>query len=126
MGDLPAAGRFWILTDRADSNAEAALSAFEDRWGNNLSEKLKMIPFRGSLEAYPPTAQKRIRPLLEQARAAEIEWPRPPKAHSGEPVFDDPDSPIHRLIFMVLVVLGPGLWLLGVAAAIHLLITWSF
>jgi hypothetical protein len=127
MGDLPAAGRFWILTDRADPNVDVAISALEERWGGNLGEKLKMIPFKESLEAYPPMAQKRIRPLLDQARAAGIEWPRQSEACPGEADFDDSGSPIRDgLIFAFLAVLGPGLWLFGVAAAIYLLINWIF
>lgn len=129
MGDLPNAGRFWLLTSRKDNAADTALSAFEERWGGNLGEKLKMVPIDGSIEDYPPLAQDRIRRLQDAARRADIEWPRAsrPQASVDESLAVDDGMLVREwLLGAVLVIIGPGLWLLGIAAAIYLLINWQW
>lgn len=60
MGDQPAAGRFWFLTERSGNEVEDAMAAFEERWGGNLGEKLKVVPFNGRVEDYPPAAREQV------------------------------------------------------------------
>jgi tetratricopeptide (TPR) repeat protein len=81
MGDLPHAGRLWILTDREGTKADAALSAFEERWGGNPGEKLKMVPFNGTINDYPSPARERIGALQDEAHRNGIEWP--PEKHQS-------------------------------------------
>lgn len=121
MGDWPAAGRFRFLTDRSGREMEQAMAAFEERWGGDVGEKLKVVPFGGTVEDYPPAAQERLRSLGEQARSRGIEWPRAKTADEQESS-DDSIGPNGWLIAALLAVLGPGLWLLGVAAAVYLLV----
>lgn len=125
MGDLPNAGRFWLLTGRKDEAVELALASFEERWGGSLGEKLKMVPIDGSCEGYPAPAQERIHSLYEAARRAGIEWPEPNRrsgADEEDATADESMSAGGWLIGVVLVVVGPGLWLLGIAAAIYLVL----
>lgn len=120
MGDHPSAGRFWLLTERSGPEVELALQAFEERWGSNLGEKLKMVPAREPFDAYPPSVRARIDAFAQQAREAGIEWP------PGERTDIEPDGLVARdwIVLAAFALLGPGLWLLGIAVAIYLLIGW--
>lgn len=125
MGDLPNAGRFWLLTGREDDAVELALSSFEERWGGNLGEKLKMVPIAAGFEEYPAPAQRRLLRLQGAARRAGIRWPRPGrrKGHvEDDATADSAMSASDWLTAAVLLIAGPGLWLLGIAAAIYLLL----
>ena len=123
MGDQPAAGRFWFLTERGRSDMEEAMASFEERWGSNLGEKLKVVPFNGSAADYPPAARERLLSLEEQARRGGLEWPRAKVVEERESS-DDPMGLVAWMMVVLLVVVGPGLWLLGIAAALYLLTGW--
>lgn len=125
MKDLPNAGRFWLLTDRSDPATQTALAEFEARWGGNLGEKLKMVPLGGPIDGYPPVARERLSVLREQARAADIEWPPPPQHEHASDAEDDEGIPVRQWpIVALLVIVGPGLWLLGIVAVIYMVVTW--
>ncbi len=83
MGDLPAAGRFWLVSTRVGADVDAALAAFEERWGSNLGEKLKQVPMRGAVEDYPPPARDRLRELADEAPAAGLVWPSSPRSRAS-------------------------------------------
>lgn len=123
MGDQPAAGRFWFLTERSGSEVEEAMAAFEERWGGNLGEKLKVVPFNGKVEDYPPAARERLRALGERARHGGVEWPRAETVEEHKSS-DDSIGLGGWMVGALLAVLGPGLWLLGIAAAVDLLAEW--
>ena len=59
MGDLPAAGRYWVLTDRQGDDVDAALEALHERFGEGVS-LAKAIPIRAPLALYPPIVQERL------------------------------------------------------------------
>jgi hypothetical protein len=122
MGDHPNAGRFWFVTERSGPEAELAAGAFEDRWGKQLGEKLKMVPITEPLEAYPEVARERIAELIVEARRAGIDWP-PRGPHELEQA-ETMRRGVGWIIGTLLVMLGPGLWLLGIAAAIYLVVNW--
>ncbi len=65
MGDLPAAGLAWFLTDGRDPRREAAQAAMRERFGGgtNLANRLKV---RAEIEAFPPAVQARLRALQEE------------------------------------------------------------
>lgn len=65
MGDLPNAGRFWFLTDKAGPEAEKAREALYERYP--FPELLRHIPARAPAERYPAQVQARIEELKEQA-----------------------------------------------------------
>jgi hypothetical protein len=101
----------------------ARLSAFEERWGGNLGKKLKVVPFNGEVEDYRPAARERLRVLGELARHGGVEWPRTEivEEHKSS---DDSIGLGGWMVGALLAVLGPGLWLLGIAAAVYLLAEW--
>ena len=59
MGDLPAAGRYWVLTDRQGDDVDAALEALHERFGEGVS-LAQAIPIRAPLALYPPIVQERL------------------------------------------------------------------
>jgi uncharacterized protein DUF6584 len=115
MGDLPMAGRFWILTDRSGPDAEAAAAALEERWGGSPRELVRMLP-RGPLDEYPAPARERIAALRARARVG----PDGEAPETDEEPIPAPSS--ERLWLAAFALLGPGLWLLGVGTAIYLLV----
>jgi len=120
MGDLPQAGRYWILTERTGPDVDEALAAFEERWGRDVGEKLKMVPYREPAEDYPPPARERIAALAEQAQAAGITWP----PSDGDDRSSEVDGASGWLSCLIFAVVGPGIWVLGLAAAIYLIVRW--
>lgn len=122
MGDRPSAGRHWILTARTGADVDAAIEAFEDRWGADLAEKLRMVPLRSPPADFSGLARERIAALEAEAGSAGIEWPRTAGAAGHDDDWEG--EPMRRWDWIWLVAalaLGPGLWLLGVAAAIVLI-----
>ncbi len=67
MGDLPAAGRHWFLTERSGPDVDRAREALEERYGNDPALILESIPLGGELERYPALVRSRIDELVEQA-----------------------------------------------------------
>ena len=65
MGDLPAAGLAWFLTDGGDPRREAAHDAMRERYGTgtNLAYRLKV---RADIEEFPPAVQVHLRALQEE------------------------------------------------------------
>ena len=67
MGDLPAAGRLWFLTERSGHEAESARAALQERYGDDPALILESIPFSGDLERYPVFVRSRLDELVTQA-----------------------------------------------------------
>lgn len=115
MGDAPNAGRYWFLTEKRGPDVEDALAALHERYP--FPELLKHVPARAPAERYPPQVQRRIEELKRKAAESELGWTSgqvthaPPPATEGMGVRD-------ALVIVTLVVLGPGIWLLGIAAVI--------
>ncbi|MDQ2723118.1 MAG: hypothetical protein M3Y19_07455 [Actinomycetota bacterium] len=78
MGDLPAAGAAWFLSNRADDDpatatARAALRArFRAPIGIGRS-----LPLRARFEDYPPRARLRLEQLGADIKASGQDWPYP-------------------------------------------------
>lgn len=119
MGDLPNAGRYWFLTDRNDSQTEEAQAALHDRYP--FPELLRHIPARAPAEDYPPQVQVRIEELKTRADRGGAGWKPgqgthiPPPKTAGANLGD-------VVMIAIFLILGPGLWLLGIGAAIWLIV----
>lgn len=122
MGDLPNAGRYWFLTEREGPEADAALAALHERYP--FPDLLSQIPARARSEQYPATVQTRLRELHERAAQSGIKWdPRGRVKFPYSPHSDSRTAKVRDAIVVALfVVLGPGVWLLGIAAAIALML----
>jgi hypothetical protein len=73
MGDPPAAGRAWLLTERDDAEARAAIEAFEARFGS-VAARIQVLKVRAPLEAWPPRVQERLRALEGEGKDEKIRW----------------------------------------------------
>jgi hypothetical protein len=126
MGDLPAAGRFWLPTARTGPEIDAALAAFEERWGSSPGEMLKLVPLCGDVDDYPESARPRLQALGERGGRAGLEWQQRernrPNWGDVEELEDTGVGVGGWLALALLAVLGPGLWLLGIAAGVYLLV----
>jgi hypothetical protein len=111
------------LTERSGSEMEEAMAGFEERWGGNLGEKLKVVPLNGKVEDDPPAARERLRALGEWARRGGL-------SGRGRRLSRSRNRAMIRLVLVggswerYWPSLGPGLWLLGIAAAVYLLAEW--
>lgn len=123
MGDQPAAGRYWFLTERRGSEMAEAMAAFEERWGSNLGEKLKLLSFAAGPEEYPLAARERLHSLEEEARRSGVRL-RGENAVDVLQPSEESTSPGEWMGMALVLILGPGLWLLGIAAAVYLLAGW--
>lgn len=110
MGDLPAAGRYWYLTDRDDDAAEAARAAFATRWGDDASQA-RQLPLYAPLSSYPAAVRERIAHLV----------PSLPR-RSGRVVEGAPGdrSPRWRVVAVgvTTLVLTVGVWVVGIVALV--------
>ncbi|MBN1209678.1 MAG: hypothetical protein JXB05_32820 [Myxococcaceae bacterium] len=74
MGDLPEAGRFWLLSDAEGEHVERAVRIFTEVHRGTPQQLVAQLPRRtrlASLDAYPPSAQRRIQALGLAAPLAE-------------------------------------------------------
>ncbi|HVM16514.1 MAG TPA: DUF6584 family protein [Gaiellaceae bacterium] len=76
MGDVPAAGRHWFLTERSDAQAEEAIAAMRERHPTP-SALFAALPVKAPLEAYPPAVRERLEEIL---RDDDVRWAAPRKA----------------------------------------------
>jgi hypothetical protein len=121
MGDQPGAGRFWTLTPRDDPDARAARAALEQRYRRSLPGLLQAIPARAPLESYPPVVQERLRGLARRAEAEGLRWAPGPAA--PPPELPEPEGyGAFALFGFIVVLLGVGIWLLGLATLVYLLV----
>ena len=64
MGQLPAAGRHWWLTERDDEKAATARAAFYERFGHRAHEVLRALPRPAKPEHYPVSVRGRLEELV--------------------------------------------------------------
>lgn len=67
MGDLPAAGAAWWLTERTGPDVDAALAALRERAGDDPEQLLRMIKPGRPATRYPEPVVARIRALVDEA-----------------------------------------------------------
>ena len=115
MGDLPNAGRYWFLTEKGGAEVEQALAALNER--HPFPDLLNQVPARAPAEQYPPEVQRRLAELKRKASDGGVRWTTgqvtdaPPPKTGGVAASD-------VLVVGAFFILGPGLWLLGIVAAI--------
>lgn len=78
MGDLPAAGAAWFLSNRADDDptTAAAGAALRARFRGPIGIG-RSLPLRARLEDYPPPARQRLEQLSADIKATGQDWPYP-------------------------------------------------
>jgi hypothetical protein len=89
MGDVPEAGRYWLLSDAEGEHVERAVRVFARLHGGNARQLVSQLPRRtrlASLEAYPPSAQRRIQALGLAPHLAERAQGAPEQARNASPV----------------------------------------
>jgi hypothetical protein len=124
MGDLPAAGKAWLLSGRAGRQTDQALAAYAERTPHAI-DRLRQLGARPPLERYPDAAQRHIEALRAQARREGHEWA--PPGTPGEPTWSrevtSEGNPWYiGLLIAVLVIVTVVPWLVGVSVAIWLLV----
>ena len=74
MGDLPAAGRYWFLTEHDDPRRAQAEAALYERHGRGALELIRALPVKASIEAYPPAVQERLHSLQAEVEQVGFRW----------------------------------------------------
>jgi hypothetical protein len=118
MGEQPLAGSHWFLTERSGKDVELARAAFEERFGGDTIELLRVLPLGREIERYPQPARDRLAPLLERAseRGFELRGERIARLEQKTPSLL-PSSGWKRLslalvaIFLLLITVG--VWIYG-------------
>ncbi len=108
MGDLPAAGRYWYLTERSGEDVNSAHAALIEKAGANSDRLLVEIPARPPLSAYPATVGTRLGDLVARSRESG-HWD--PKAARLDP--RPAADRLGRIVVGVMLLLTVGVWLLG-------------
>jgi hypothetical protein len=119
MGDRPQAGRFWALTERSDERAAQARAAFEAALPN-LRDRLRAVPARQPVDAYPAAAREWLAQLQAEATRAGIDWkprtglrrPRKPRDRSESVGW------MGEVAGCLVVAVFLGIWLIGLAAIV--------
>lgn len=71
MGDLPAAGLCWYLTEQSGADVDAARAAMQRRHGHGALELTRTLPVVAPIHAYPPPVQARPRAATEAVASPE-------------------------------------------------------
>lgn len=85
MGDVPEAGRFWLLSEAEGEHVEQAVRVFADLHRGAARQLAAQLPRRtrlASLEAYPSGARRRIQALGLEQPLAERAYVAPEKARA--------------------------------------------
>ena len=116
MGDLPNAGRYWFLTEKDGSEVDEALAALHER--HPFPDLLHHVPARAPAEQYPKRVQLRLEELKAKAAERGVGWRSGQVTHTPPPKTEGM-GPLDVLAVGALIILGPGLWFLGIASAIY-------
>ena len=116
MGDLPNAGRYWFLTDKQGGEAKEALAALHER--HPFPDLLNQVPARPPADQYPPPVQRRLQQLEAKAADHGVPW-KPGQVTRSPPPKSGITGALDLLMVGAFLILGPGLWLFGIAAAIY-------
>jgi hypothetical protein len=124
MGDLPAAGRYWYLTEDY-ARDEAAADAFEERRGGSAVEMLRELPVKPPLDRYPSVVRERLYTLVEDARAEGYTWDATVRRLSDElsELTPPPSRGSNAKVYAVvtaLILLTVGVWVLGIVFLLQL------
>jgi Flp pilus assembly protein TadB len=119
MGDLPAAGRALMLTERSDAQAAVAIEAFEHRYGSTAA-RIRALRVRAPLESWPPLVQERLGALRERSRVEGAEWEIGPAATSPDHGPTRWFEAIPLLAIFALVMVVP--WVAGLVYIVVLLV----
>lgn len=136
MGDLPQAGRYWYLTGRDGEEAEAAASAFEERFGANPYGQAHSLPVRAALSDYPKEARDRLEGLIEELKETDAGAPYRWMALSSRsrwvtgqapgPTVTPEPGPLGRLAewlgVVLLVTASAGVWIVGLVTVVWLVV----
>jgi hypothetical protein len=129
MGDLPAGGAWWFLSERPDDDPDAAagLVAFRDRRRGPVA-LANALPIRRPATDYPPAAQHRISALQDELTTLHYSWTPPSPPLRMRPAGVQPSRTSVRtrlwdtaeIALVTLLVLGNlGLYLLGLVTLLR-------
>jgi hypothetical protein len=119
MGDHPAAGRFWFLTDRDDEPARRSIEALRLRHRKSLWSLTETLPAYAPLEEWPPQARGRLRALQREAEGEGWTWTPAARRRTWDEAQSDEPGRWDTLLFLLFggILFGP--WLLGWAALVY-------
>ena len=122
MGDMPAAGRYWFLTERDDEAATRAIDTMYERYGRTAIALIDALPVRDSIESFPLRVQERLRALQARARTEGFTWEPKRGTRSKEP--QPKIGPLREALITTAVVLVTlGIWIVGLVTLGRLLVT---
>jgi hypothetical protein len=121
MGDLPRAAAFWMLTEHSGPEVETAMVAMRDRYPR-VSDLAAALPIRDSIEAFPAGVQERLREVQKAVKEQSgYDWE---PARRPRRQFDRPKQ--NRIVAVLngalLVALLGGIWMVGVATLVFLMV----
>lgn len=121
MGDYPAAGRVWVLTERDDSSSRIAITSFTESFDRaGVTAMVRAIPAKARIEEYPEPVQVRLRDLRRRANEESGTSWDPPK-NIQQPL-QQQDSLFGKLVIPVLLLGTVGVWALGLVAIVYVVI----
>lgn len=126
LGDLPAAGACWFLTDAHDSDPTAgpALAAMRTRY-RSAAGLAHAVRVRGRITDYPMPARLRILDLQAELKEAGWTWtppsrPRPPDRQRRHPLLHDAAETskgvLGLAVAVAFVVANLGIYVIGLIA----------
>lgn len=83
MGDLPQAGKFWMLVERDDERARAARAAFEARFPDPVG-RANQLPIRRRGGEFPPAVRARLATLAERTGLTGVPDSEPRATHDAD------------------------------------------
>lgn len=119
LGDLPAAGACWFLTDRSeDGPAGEAMAALRNRYRNPIA-LADSLPLKQDPARYPPAARRRIADLKDQLAANGLEWDPPGRPRPGFPQRERFAVALIVAFWVAFVAVNLVIYTLGLVAAIR-------
>lgn len=77
MGDAPAAGRVWFLTERRGPDVDEALRVFLERYGRHSIDLIRVLKVRAPIDSYPSEVRERLVTLQTEAKRERFDWQPP-------------------------------------------------
>ena len=121
MGDLPAAGGYWFLTERSGTDVDAALGAMNERFPTP-SALFTALPVKAALDAYPASVRARLERLVDDDVARWM-WSKKLRGMSRKARADvRAEDTSGGVIVGTIAVAFVGVWLLGALALFYLVV----